>query len=155
MKNHEKFYLGIKGLITNSRSEILLLLKDLNKISDMRLNPKSAYWDLPGGRLELGSTIKKTLKREIEEELGQVKFENKGFFAAVLSNLFNPTEQTGLILFVYDCPLLEDQKITINEENTRYGWFKISEAVKLLKFNYSQDFLEKLPSKLENRQEEY
>lgn len=147
MENHEKFYLGIKGLITNSRSEVLLLLKDLAKIDNMMLDPKSQYWDLPGGRLELGDTIETTLNREIAEELGQIKFVNKCFFGAFISNLFNPTEKMGLILFVYDCSLLENQKITINEENTRYGWFKINEAVKLLGFNYPQDFLAKLSSK--------
>lgn len=150
MKNHEKFYLGIKGLITNSRYEVLLLLKDPDKISQMKLDPKSEYWDLPGGRPELGDTVETTLGREITEELGQIRFVNKGFFGAVISNLFNPTEQMGLVLFVYDCPLLEDQKITIDEENTRYGWFGITEAIKLLKFNYPQDFLDKLSSKIKS-----
>src|SRR5579871_5133663 len=66
--NEDCFHFGIKVLLCDSESKVLLLKKqDRNR---------NVYWDLPGGRMQKGETMMETLRREVEEETGFQCFEN-------------------------------------------------------------------------------
>ncbi|MBU6447567.1 NUDIX hydrolase [Patescibacteria group bacterium] len=56
---------GVKALLKNSQGKYLLLHRSAEKYPEVT-NP----WDIPGGRIEPGSSLFENLKREIREETG-------------------------------------------------------------------------------------
>lgn len=141
MSKHETFHLGIKALIRDQNGR-LLLLKKSQKITDKY--KQQPYWDIPGGRVEKGYTIIKTLKREIFEEIGVDDLVINDLFYAVMSNIRIDSEGCGLILFIYNCSIPEGSKITLDEEHGEFGWFGQNEAAKLLGTKFPAEFSAKL-----------
>lgn len=80
----DKFHLGIKALIRNSSGRILLLKVNKEKLKGFQGEP---YWDIPGGRIQKGSTVDETLIREVEEEIGAKEIKNIKPFSMVLSKI--------------------------------------------------------------------
>lgn len=56
---------GVKILLKNKEGKFLLLLRNPKKYPEV--GPK---WDLPGGRINIGTPLLENLKREIKEEVG-------------------------------------------------------------------------------------
>ena len=143
MMNEDLFHLGIKGLVTNSDGNILLL-----KVNPAELhgsNNNNDYWDLPGGRVQRGGSIEDTLIREVEEELGVKEITIGKSIGMVLSNIRIPLEDgssIGLILGVYECTLPANTKIKLSFEHIAYQWFSPAEAATLLHVKYPKDFCE-------------
>lgn len=134
--NEQKFHVGVKALILNSRNQILILKKP---------HPIE-HWDLPGGRIKKGDDAETTLKREIEEELGISGIEIISHFDGGLSNLqvSDSSEKLGLVLLVYRCRIGAEKKFMLNAEHTAYKWASISEAKKLLSAKFHKAFIDKL-----------
>lgn len=142
MAREKLFHIGVKGVIKNSRSEILLLYADVSKFD----KPIEPYWDIPGGRIQKNDSILSTLRREILEETG-LKAINPVFKASVMSNHEIPLdsgEHAGLLLMVYVVNAPESASITLSEEHIKYGWFEVSDAKALLKHKYPADFIAQL-----------
>ena len=139
------FQLGIKALITNGAQKILLLKVNTEKLTGYT---GEAYWDIPGGRIERGSTINETLRREVEEEIGIKNIEIIRPFTMVLSNIRIPfqTSDTGLILYISECRAPEPVEINLSEEHSEYGWFSQSDAAQLLTYKYPAEFTDKIAS---------
>jgi len=139
----DKFHLGIKALIRNSKGEILLLKVNKEKLKGFE---GDAYWDIPGGRIQKGSTVEETLKREIEEEIGISEIKNIKPFSMVLSKIRIPQgdDSVGLILGTYTCEIPESANINLSEEHTEAKWFSSDEASKLLEVKYPIEFTEKI-----------
>lgn len=138
----DTYHLGIKALIQNEKGQLLLL-----KVNPAVLSgKKEAYWDIPGGRVQRGSTVDETLRRELVEETGITSVESTKPFAMVLSNIRIPAKPLdfGLILGAYICKVGQLQEIRISEEHTEYGWFSPKEAAELLKVKYPIDFTDKI-----------
>lgn len=141
----EIYQLGIKGLITNSEGQVLLLKVNVKKLKH---NAHGAYWDLPGGRVEEGDSIEDTLARELDEELGcEIKGTAKEFAFSV-ANIRIPWGdiKSGLILAIFTCQLKDDSKIVISDEHVEYRWFDPMEAAEKLSVKYSGDFVDKVKS---------
>jgi 8-oxo-dGTP pyrophosphatase MutT (NUDIX family) len=138
------FHLGIKGLIRNQAGKIMLLqvnpehLKDHGHLADA----DKQYWDLPGGRVEKGSTVTETLQREIAEETGITDISNIQPIGMVLSNIRIPVgeENFGLILGVYSCTIPPDASVTISHEHLAVEWVEPAEAAKRLMIKYPPEF---------------
>lgn len=127
-KPEDLFNLGIKALIQNANGQILLLKPNPAQFS----NPtESAEWDLPGGRIHRGSTVKKTLMREIKEETGIDNIEINQLIGSTLINRRIGTGQAsvGLILFIYECTVPNVPKIILSDEHLNFKWFSKEEAV--------------------------
>lgn len=138
---HEKlFHVGVKGLITNAEGKILVLNVNTARFRD---KTDEGHWDIPGGRIQVGSDVKETLTREITEETGVSAISDIGFFTAVISNLQIPiseTERVGLVLMIYKVTIPEDSQIVLNEENTEYEWVTPAEAALRLAVKYPAEF---------------
>jgi len=77
-------------------------------------------WSLVGGGIEKGETPQKAIEREISEETG---LEIKKFIKT-----FSIQRNTDSIEHVFACRYKgEPTDIKLNEENTNYGWYDISE----------------------------
>jgi len=140
----DKFHLGIKAIIRNSRGQLLLLKVKPEQLKGAR---GESYWDIPGGRIHKGSTVEETLRREVEEETGVTTIKSFIPFTMVLSNKVRipvGKETVGLILSSYLCNVGDASQIKISNEHIEYGWFTPKEAEKLLAFKYPKEFIDKL-----------
>ncbi len=141
--NEDLFQLGIKALITNAKGKILLLKVNPEKLKNFSGKP---YYDIPGGRIQRGSTVEETLSREVLEETGITKIKSWKPFAMTLANIRIPygNTDTGLILSVYVCEIDNSAKIVLSDEHTEYNWFDPKEAGKLLEVKYPKEFTKKI-----------
>jgi 8-oxo-dGTP pyrophosphatase MutT (NUDIX family) len=139
MANEKLFYVGVKGLIEDKSGRILLLKAD---VTHHRL-VTTAYWDVPGGRIEKGQTALDTLAREIEEETGIKGISKATFFVGVISNHEVPLpngEPGGLVIMAYKVRIPEGAKIKLSSEHTEYEWVGKAEAAKRLSHKYPKEF---------------
>lgn len=137
------FHLGIKALIRNSEGKFLLL--QVNP-AELKNYSGEAYWDLPGGRIQRGSTIPETLEREVEEETGLIGIATSELVATTVSNIRIPVADSdvGLILQIYVCDVPEVENIILSSEHQAYDWFTIEQVVENLQVKFPQDFLNQL-----------
>lgn len=145
--NEDCFHLGIKALIRNEEGKILLLKVNPEKLRRCNGYNGEAYWDIPGGRIHRGDTVKETLRREVEEETGIKSIKSFKYFLMVLSNLRIPLQEgvdVGLILAAYICDVENVKEIKLSEEHSIWQWFTPQEASKLLEFKYPKEFTEKI-----------
>lgn len=139
------FHLGVKALIVNAEGKLLLLKVNVENLIGYS---GAAYWDIPGGRIQRGSSPEETLKREVEEETGIDTIESIQPFSMTISNIRIPNGSSdfGLVLASYICAVREPINIRLSEEHTEYGWFAFPEAAKLLAYKYPQAFIDQLLS---------
>jgi len=138
----DTFHLGVKALIRNPAGQILLLKVNTEKLT----NTSRAYWDIPGGRIQRGSTIEDTLKREVAEEIGIEKINNIKPLSMVLSNIRIPIKplDVGLVLAIYTCEIDTESKLQLSDEQTEAKWFDPLEAAQLLEVKYPPSFTREL-----------
>ena len=160
MSEEVKFHLGVKAIIRNEHGKILLL-----KIRPDTLlgYSGSAYWDVPGGRIQWDSVIRDesrgqvewessilaTLAREIEEETGLIMSGSVTPFSFVISNVSYPVrggEIVGLILRSYLFPISDVKEIILSGEHSEYGWFAPLEASNLLEVKFPREFCDCIAS---------
>lgn len=139
----EKFHVGVKALILNDKDEILIL-----KATPYITKDYPDHWDLPGGRVKRGDSIEETLRKELKEELGVGDIQILEHFDTHISNFKIPLENetVSLLLIVYKCRLLNNQKFELSTEHLEYKWASINEAKELLKVKFPESFIEKLSS---------
>lgn len=139
MADEQVFHVGVKALIQNAHSEILLLKADVSN----HKKPVEPYWDIPGGRIQKGYTVLQTLAREIEEETGIYAFEKPTIFASVVSKHEIPISdglKVGLLLVVYKVTVAGNISIILSPEHTEYEWVEPVEAAQRLSNKYPAEF---------------
>lgn len=118
--NFAKTILTIKAVVVDDKNKVLLL-----KRSKKSFNP--GKWDLPGGTLEKGETLKEALSREIKEETNlEVEMgEILGIAEFSKDNENFKDEKRGLRFLAY----LRGGEIKISPEHQKFGWFTWDEAL--------------------------
>lgn len=120
------FWLGVKIILKNSENKILLL--------KMQNRKKEIFWELPGGRVDVGETEHQALMREIYEETGMQKVDNIMHLTMVRSVFRCYTENdinVGLIFSIYTGQV-KDEKIILSPEHLDYAWVDQHEADQIL-----------------------
>lgn len=138
------FHVGIKALIKNSEGKFLLLKVNPDELKGAE---NKDYWDIPGGRIQIGHSADETLRREVEEETGITTITATKFFTAVVSNIEIPiseTEKVGLVLMVYEVDVDDSSKITLSKEHINFEWVDSKTAAERLSHKYPTAFTDKL-----------
>ncbi|MFZ2025467.1 MAG: NUDIX domain-containing protein [Microgenomates group bacterium] len=138
MREHEVFNVGVKLLLKNKQGKYLVLLKDKNECVRDKVK---VHWDIPGGRVNKGEAMDKTLTREIEEEIGITMYKINALLGVTVSNFANKFTGNKLLLAVYAGALIKKEEIILNKEHTEYRWVSKNEAMSLLADKYPKTFL--------------
>jgi len=104
------------GFIRNKFSEILFVRRSEN---DSFL-PGS--WELPGGGVEYGENVEKTLRREIKEECG---LDVKVGFPIAVSDYYMQDDKKEIqrVEIIFLCKLLNPaQTVVVSREHSEYKW---------------------------------
>jgi 8-oxo-dGTP pyrophosphatase MutT (NUDIX family) len=142
MAQEKLFQIGIKALVTDEQDRILLLFS-----GDWHLKNQTEHWDIPGGRIQEGSTPLETLQREVEEETGIKGISKTEFFTAVVSNFKDMPvggRMVGLALMIYKVNIPPNSKIALSHEHSKYEWVDRKEAAKRLAYKYPPEFTDLL-----------
>lgn len=134
--NEDLFHLGAKAIIQH-QGKILLLQKS---------NKGKLIWELPGGRIQKGETVKQALLREVEEETGLTELLDIEHRNTLLTNIRITLKEhdVGLLLAIYSCTHHNPQ-IRLSEEHVNYGWFDPPAALEHLGTTYRPLFMEIKP----------
>ncbi len=129
-------------MIRDEGGKILLLKVSPHLLKQILGLEAKELWDIPGGRVHPGDSIKQTLDREVKEELGITELNTTTQLVTVISNLRIKTNKTayGLIVRIYSCQIPKTSQVQLNQENIEYGWFEPNEAAKLLEVKYPHEF---------------
>jgi ADP-ribose pyrophosphatase YjhB (NUDIX family) len=74
---------GTGAIVLNDRREVLLMLR-----------ADSGEWGLPGGYMDLGETVRESLRRELREELG-IESRNEALVGVYSGPEFETTHENG------------------------------------------------------------
>lgn len=114
-KKKKELIKNVVAVIVNEDNKILLL-----KRSDFKDQWMPSKWSLVGGAIEKGESPEQACEREILEEVG---LEIKKFVESFTIQRHEGSEET-ILACRYDG---ESTDITLNEENSNYGWYDVSE----------------------------
>jgi 8-oxo-dGTP pyrophosphatase MutT (NUDIX family) len=137
------FHVGVKALIQDGQSRLLLALRDTSNHSI----PTAPYWDLIGGRIEEGETPLDALRREIQEEIGVGYEAEPIFITATISNhqtKIASGEKVGIAIMVYRLTLPGGAEIKPATDFTTYEWVDKVDAAERLQHKYPADFISAL-----------
>lgn len=104
------------------------------------------YWNFPKGKLEQSERSWQAAFREVREETGLKSTELKliGNFKAFEKFFFRRGNEKIFKVVILYLAETKQQNITVSDEHEGYGWFRFSEAKKLLsRFKDSVKILEK------------
>lgn len=104
---HDTFLVGLTGIITNDKNEILLF----------KHNYRAHEWSLPGGYMKSGEHPKEGLEREILEESGLV--------VSVDDSLKTRTDRTSARLDLCYTGVLIGGEFKPSAEVSEYGFFAL------------------------------
>ena len=108
---------GVKAIIKNRQGEFLILKRSPIKYPEVK-NP----WDIPGGRINLGSQLLENLNREIEEEI-QIKISGNPVLIDAQDIMRSEKHVVRLTYLVEG-----DGTPILSDEHTDYRWVSFKEA---------------------------
>lgn len=118
-----------------------IIIKD-NKFLLLKRNTAvfKNYWNLPGGSVDKGETLKKAVKREVKEETN-LSFKPM-FFRSYIED-FKMFKWKAEVSFFYGN---FKGKVKINKESSKFGWYTLKQINKMkLSFEHKKvinDFVE-------------
>lgn len=124
---------GVKILLKNSDGKYLLVRRNPKKYPEV--GPK---WDLPGGRINPGTTLMENLQREIKEEVG---LDYKGNPALVAAQDILKVPGRHVVRLTFTGELNGEPKI--DEEHLEANWFS-AEEIKNIEPNLLDGFFHAL-----------
>ncbi len=118
----------MNGLIVHAfikNDDSVLILKRNKWRAGNRLNAEPEKWDFAGGTVEKGELPKDAVIREVFEETGLKAKVNKIIYE---SSNYDESKDKVFITLVYECTVLSDVNVKINEEeHSAFEWVKIDE----------------------------
>ncbi len=129
MKQKDLYQISLKLILKNDKGEVLIL-------NAIRGGTFEGFYDLPGGRIDVDEfriDFEDILKREINEELGEIKVDISSIPISIGRHLIpaslssTGSEMHVLYLFFEGCYLSGD--IKISEEHLGYKWVNLKEIV--------------------------
>ncbi len=117
----------VKAVIVNKNSDILLLKRANNE------KTHAGSYDLPGGTLEKGETIKNALKREIKEETGLMVGDVEIIKVSEYPIKHKKFNEIKALRFIVDYPNKDFEEIKLNKrEHGEFEWISFDDAIKKL-----------------------
>ena len=118
------FYLSLRGVFVNKKNEVLALRNARDGEAG------KFYWDLPGGKVQIGESLADCLRREISEETGLKDFKVKRFLGAwVLKR--QKTGVRNLLIMAYECVVSGKSTIELSSEHDTAVWVDATEVAKM------------------------
>ena len=104
-------------------SQVAVLVRD-GKCLVMEFSDMPNRWGLPGGRLDVGELGESAFRREIEEELGFVNFENLGVVDYKIWHIPRSTDmETGTPVCGIASLIRNDaDEIKLSPEHSQFKW---------------------------------
>lgn len=120
VKKKREFKVVLKALIYNKDGKILIIRRS-------KTHPtQPLFWDLPGGYLEFGEKIEKSILREIKEE---TRLKVKSLF--ILDAITNFDTIHGFRVIIYYIAKSDTSKVLLSWEHDSFKWATKKEFVKL------------------------
>lgn len=110
----KKLQIGVKALILGDKKKVLLI-----KRTDYSGDHLKDLWDIPGGRINIGEEPEDGLHREVEEEIGGIKF--KVIRPLQVRSIVNDKERQ-IVRITYLCKYIDGQ-IKLSGEHEDFSWF--------------------------------
>ncbi|HVM73476.1 MAG TPA: NUDIX domain-containing protein [Candidatus Paceibacterota bacterium] len=116
---------GVKVLLKNQEGKYLLLRRAVD--SKAAQKNSQGTWDMPGGRINPGTTLLENLARELMEETGLTM--NSGPLLVAAQDIMKWSDR-HVVRLTYR-GTTEDGEPRLSEEHTEYKWFTLEEIKKL------------------------
>ncbi len=123
MKN-KKFFVGVKGVIVRDDGKVLLI-KASQEVEGRD------HWEVPGGRIDANETIEEALRRELSEEVPNIRDIKVHEVVHSYRVPRDIKDDTSLVLIFYRVTAGFDGEIQLSEEHTEYKWLEIDEAIEI------------------------
>jgi len=108
---------GVKVFLKNSKGEYLLLHRSAVKYPGTR-----GTWDIPGGRIEVGSRLMDNLRREVKEET-QLEIASEPVLIAAQDII--PNNEKHVVRLTYFARA-DGDPVLDTEENVEYEWVSLA-----------------------------
>lgn len=124
---------GVKIFLEKTKGKFLLL-----KRSPIKYPTIENSWDIPGGRINPGTSLKENLIREVQEETGlKIIGKPKLLYA---QDILKPEKHIVRITFI----ARTKGRLRLNEEHVDFRWLSIDEMLKLSDIDeFTREILEK------------
>ncbi len=114
----------------------------------LKRNPqKGGFWQTISGGVKANNDLFKTIKLEIEEEIG-LKFSPRHLLEINYSFNFIGAEGYELNEYAFGYRLLGSEKITLSHEHTEAKFVNLKEALSLLKYDSNKNIVKKIFQKI-------
>lgn len=117
-----KLQIGFKALIENSDGLYLFLQRSTGLANDSDIR-----WDIPGGRINEGETLRNALTREIREETGLTLDNSIRLLDA--QDIILPEKDLHVVRLTYLTTI--DGDVTLSDEHQAHQWATLAEATDL------------------------
>jgi 8-oxo-dGTP diphosphatase len=119
MDQELKLQVGVKLLLENKDGKFLLLRKN-GEVYKTR-----NYLDMPGGRIDMGSSLMDNLKREIKEEIGvELHAQPELIFA---QDIIKPEKGIHVVRLVYKAKEENIGEIILDGDHLEYVWMEMKD----------------------------
>lgn len=108
---------GVKVLLKNPDGKLLLIRRSPTE------SVFQGKWDIPGGRIDVGTNLRENLARELMEETGMTMTNEPRIVGA--QDIFLPEQNRHVVRITYIGTV--DGEPKLSEEHTEYCWVTLAE----------------------------